>query len=145
MKKLKDLDNNLELWHSETIAWTPALTLFLKVYAETIDRGLGLNQIHFKNSNRVVWIQNSEKVVLGGICYEYSPENQMGWIVLSFTDPSYRGQGVNSLCHQAFEDDCKSLGAISIGSTVSVGNESRLKSAAKVGLLPKFYRMYKKI
>ena len=149
MKKIKDtLDksgNIVELWHSDTLAWSPAFTLFLRVYADTVDQGMALNQIPFKNNNRIAWAQDASGKVLGGICYEYFSESKTGWIVLSFTAPECRGIGINELCHEIFENDCKALGANNLASLVSVNNESRIKSAAKVGMLPKFYRMQKKI
>jgi len=149
MKKIKDtldkLGNQVELWHSDTLAWSPAFTLFLRVYADTVDQGMALNQIPFKNGNRITWAQDDSGNILGGICYEYFSESKTGWIVLSFTAPEYRGRGINELCHEIFENDCKSLGANNLASLVSVNNESRIKSAAKVGMTPKFYRMQKKI
>ena len=69
----------------------------------------------------------------------------MGWLVLSFTEPEFRGRGLNQICHQYYEEDCKKLGAVMLSSLVAVDNKSRIKSAAKVGMYPKFYRMHKDI
>jgi GNAT superfamily N-acetyltransferase len=101
--------------------------------------------IPFKNHHRVVWLENANGMVLGGICFEYFQDRKEGWIFLSFTDPKFRGQGINQICHTYFERLCKDYGATSIGSTVSVNNASRLKSAKKVGLEPLFYKMFKQI
>lgn len=149
MKLIKSITDKsgevLDLWHSESLAFTPALPLFLKVYAEIIEKELSLPVMAFKNNNRVVWAENKDKVVVGGICYEFIPESKTGWLVLSFTHPLHRGKGINELCHELYEKDCISLGANNLGSMVDVQNESRIRSAEKVGMFPKFYRMYKKL
>ena len=149
MKKIKtavdSTGEELELWHSESLAFTPALAPFLRVYAEIIEKNLTLPTMAFKNSNRVTWAENKDGRVVGGICYELIPETATGWLVLSFTDPEFRGRGINELCHEIYEKDCVALGATNLGSVVSVNNESRIKSAAKVGMIPTFYRMYKNL
>ena len=122
----------------------PALSLFLKVYAETIDRGYSNPVPVFSDNYRMVWAElNGE--VLGGICYEYRPKVKTGWIILSFTAPKYRGQGLNETLHQRMEENIKELGGKRVCSYVSINNESRLKSAEKVGLKPQFYRMNKNL
>lgn len=149
MQKVKDtLDKNgehVEIWHNASIAGTPALSLFLKVYAEIVDNGFAIPVFLFNNEDRVVWAQRPDGKILGGISYEYQKEKRSGWLVLSFTDPAERGKGINQLCHDAYEDDCKKLGATCLESMVHVDNTQRIKSAAKVGMVPKYYRMYKQL
>jgi hypothetical protein len=115
------------------------------VYAELIDQNWAPASFPFKPTNRVVWIQDSTGAVLAGIAYEYQAEQQNGYLVLSFTDPNHRGRGLNEICHRCYEADCKKLGAVMLTSLVSVNNVSRIKSAEKVGMLPKFYKMQKDI
>jgi len=51
MKKIKTLPNKngnmLDFYQSGHMAFTPALSLFLKVYAEIIDKGFALARIDF--------------------------------------------------------------------------------------------------
>lgn len=149
MRKIEDtvdtLGNPIEIWYSDSIQYTPVVATFLRVWAELVDKGWSLATFAFKITNRVVWAQDSTGKVLGGIAYDYWPEQKMGWLVLSFTEPDFRGRGLNKLCHKHYEFDCKRAGAVMLGSLVEVNNESRIKSAAKVGMLPKFYRMHKDI
>jgi len=149
MKKIKDITdingNTLEVWSSPHISHTPCFALFLRTFAELVEKKLITPAIHFKNSNRVVWIQNSAGQVLGGIAYEIIQETQTGWLVLSFTDPEFRGQGINKLCHEFYESDCKASGAVQLGSIIHIENKSRIKSAEKVGMIPQYYRAIKKI
>ena len=137
--------DELTLHYSETIANTPALALFLKTYAEIVEKGWSNPNIPFSNKNSVVWVERPDGTVAGGICFEYIPGTALGWIILSFTAPTERGKGINSLLHPAFEKVMKRMGATQIASLVHIENESRLKSTKKVGLEPQYYRMYKKL
>ena len=82
---------------------------------------------------------------MAGICYEYRHPVRMGWIILSFTDPKYRGRGLNGILHTYMEDDIKKLGGNRVCSYVNLNNQKRLRSAEKVGLKPQFYRMQKNL
>lgn len=132
----------LDLYQSNTLSLCPALSLFLKVYAEILDQGFANPNVAWRNKSSMVWAEISGKVV-GGICYEYEPETRMGWIVLSFTHPDYRGRGINGILHEFFEAEIKKLGGVRIASLIHVDNTSRIRSAEKVGLLPQFYRTLK--
>jgi GNAT superfamily N-acetyltransferase len=139
---LDNQGNSINIWHQENLNMCRALSLFLKVYAETIDEGFS-NSVPFHNDNsRMVWAELNG-IVVGGICYEYKQSLNMGWIVLSFTDPQYRGRGINKILHEYMENDIKKLGGYRVCSYVSINNEKRLKAAEKVGLKPQFYRMQK--
>jgi GNAT superfamily N-acetyltransferase len=147
MKKVQDTkDKNgehVEIWVSPSIEGSPAAPLFLKVYAEMIEKGHGLNKFQFSGKDRAIWAQRNDGTILGGITYEYVSEKRGGDIVLAFTAPEARGLGINELCHWAWEDDCRSLGGKFITLFVNVNNESRIRSAEKVGMYPTYYKMYK--
>jgi GNAT superfamily N-acetyltransferase len=149
MKKIKDITgfngDTLELWSSVHLSHTPCFALFIRTIAELAEKKLIAPTINFKNNNRVVWVQNSSGKVLGGIAYEFRPETLTGWLVLSFTDPEYRGQGINKICHSYYESDCKALGAVELASIVNIKNEARIKSAQKVGMVPEYFKMSKQI
>lgn len=134
--------STLDIHQSNSLSLCPALSLFLKVYAEILDQGFANPNVAWRNKSSMVWAEINGKVV-GGICYEYEPETRMGWIVLSFTHPDYRGRGINGLLHEFFEAEIKKLGGARIASLIHVDNVSRIKSAEKVGLLPQFYRTLK--
>ena len=148
MKKISTIvdatGDSLDLYWQDNLGMCPALSMFLKVYAETIDKGFSNPMVTWSNKNRVVWVQKGNDIA-GGICYEYAPEARMGWIVLSFTSPDYRGRRINEKLHYAMEEDIKRLGGDRICSLVHVDNVSRQKAAERVGLKPQFYRMYKAI
>lgn len=148
MTKLGTMEHHgqqLVILFKETLHDSPALPLILDTYSELLKAGFAQFAIPFRNNSKVVWLQNTDGVVLGGICFDYFQDRREGWIYLSFTDPKFRGQGINQICHTHFEKICKDYGAVSIGSSVAINNTSRLKSAKKVGLEPAFYKMFKSI
>ncbi len=135
--------DELILFYSDSISNTPVVALFLKVYAEIIEKGWCNPTIPFANSNKVVWAERADGSIAGGVCFEITPHNQTGWIILSFTAPEERGKGINAICHTAFEKASKKLGATQISSLVHMDNASRLRSSEKVGFKPQYYRMHK--
>lgn len=143
IKKIKDSSGEeLTIYWQDNLVNCPALSSFLRVYAELIDKEFTNPFISWNNKNRIVWAENSERVV-GGICYEFLQDSKIGWIILSFTDPDFRGRGINGLCHSIMEEDIKNLGGSRISSLVHIDNVSRQRSAEKVGLKPQFLRMNK--
>ncbi len=148
MIKLGTVDHHgekLVVLFKESLHDSSALPLILETYSELLRKGFAQFSIPFKNTSKVVWLENNNGVILGGICFDYFQDRREAWIYLSFTAPEFRGQGINEICHFHFEKICKDYGAVSIGSTVAVNNVSRLKSAKKVGLEPAYYKMFKSI
>lgn len=145
MQKIDTIVNNdkqVDVWFNDSLIGCPALPLILSTQSEIMKKGYAPLSISLRNNALVIWIQDQD-IVMGGICFEYIAERKESWINLSFTDEQFRGQGINQLCHTYFEKISKERGALTIGSVVSTENISRLKSALKVGLKPKFYRMSK--
>lgn len=141
------LGNEIEIWYSESLEHSPTVGSFFSVWTELIVKGwiTSAQAFSFKPTLKVVWAQSKQGVIQGGIAYDYLEDKKLGWIWLSFTVPEFRGREINQICHRFFESDCKKRGATSIGSFVNVDNQSRLRSAQKVGMMPRFYRMHKDI
>ena len=145
LKTVKDkLNNDLELWISDQLVNSPCVPLYTQTGEELLKKSWAI-YLEPPDGLRVAWVQDSTKKVLGGIAYRLKPEIKCGWGVLSFTDPEYRGRGINQLCHEGWEIDCKSLGCIRLGSTTNLNNKSRLTSAEKVGMKPNWFILGKKI
>lgn len=147
MHKIKDTRDNqgehVEIWFNASIAGTPPVALFLETYVESIKAGLAYPGFLFNNNDRVIWAQRIDGKVLGGISYEYQEHKKSGWTVWSFTAPDERGKGIYQLVHEEFEADCRKLGATCIESMTHKDNKNRLAAAAKVGMFPKYIRLYK--
>lgn len=145
IKTVQDtLGDNMDLYKKDSLFMCPAMSLFLRTYAEIIDKGWANPNVTWDNKNRVVWAQKGDRIV-GGICYDYKNENKTSWIVLSFVEPDQRGRRIYESLHQLLEDETKAVGGKHIASLVHVDNVSRQRSADRVGMKPQFYRMYKKL
>ena len=130
----------LTIWHSDTLIGIPPLELMFECYLEILKSGMVLPGIPFRNGNRIIWIENSQCEVITGQVYEYIEDRKEGWIMMGFTGPMFRGCGFYQMCHEYLIKTIKNRGGISIGSIVSVNNESMIKAALKKGITLDHYR-----
>lgn len=140
--------NPLTVWQCEQLGGTRAMPLFLSTYAELMQKGYATQHMSWIDGNKLQVVYLFDELtqqVAGGIAFEYRAVIREGWIVLSFTDPAYRGRRINQIAHQYFEESIRKLGGNKIASHVHVDNEARLKSAEKSGFKPELYRMAKRI
>jgi GNAT superfamily N-acetyltransferase len=137
-------DNTIEILSGQ-LSFSPVFSLVLRTYAEIVEKTLAPPQLNLDNTDSVIWAQRTDGVVLGGICYKFEEDWNCAFIQLSFTAETSRGLGINAICHPYVEQHAKSLGYVRITSMVHINNESRLRSAEKVGLKPLYYMMHKKI
>ena len=140
-----DKNNNPIQIYISQLSFSPAFSLVLRTYAEIVDKKLAPPHLDLGNTDSVIWAQNIDGNILGGICYKFEEDWNSAYIQLSFTDENSRGLGINSICHHYVEQDAKKLGYSRVMSMVHINNTARLKSAEKVGLKPMFYMMHKKI
>jgi len=135
----------IEVHWSAQLGGNECFPLVLEVYLELVKKGWAHPDMPLNNSQKIIYAKYTDGSIAGGIVYMYNEAQRHGWIFLSFTAPEHRGKGINGICHTFFENDVKRLGALSIASFVHIDNTPRLRSAAKVGLQPEFYRTYKKL
>jgi RimJ/RimL family protein N-acetyltransferase len=138
-------NEKVNVFNANSIVQSPPFKLVLQCFNELLEKDMTMATMPFRNVSSVLWLENFEKRILGGIVYEIVVDRQEGWIFLSFTDPEFRNQGINTACHEVLYKILRDKGMQSVGSTVSVNNVSRLASAKKVGLEPLYYRMFKKL
>jgi len=133
-------DDELTVWHSDTLIAVPPLELMFECYLEILQSGMALPGMPFRNGSGVIWIENSHSEVMTGQVYEYIEDRKEGWIMMGFTAQAFRNQGLNQLCHKYLIKAIKKRGGLSLGSTISVKNEKMLAAAIKKGLMPEYYR-----
>ena len=140
--KLDRFDQKINFFKSDSIFATPALPLALRANAELIEKNMALSAtIH--DSNKIIWAQIGT-VTVGGLCYEFKKFN-IAYIVLSFTDPEYRGLGINLLCRQHFENECQNNDVKFIKTKVHVDNKASIDNNIKMGLKPVLITMMKNL
>jgi hypothetical protein len=96
-----------------------------------------------KNEHKIIWAQIGN-VTVGGLCYKFKKFNT-AFIVLSFTDPQYRGLGINLLCRQHFENECRNKNIKYITTEVHIDNKPSIDNNKKMGLKPIFTTMIKSL
>lgn len=142
-----DKKDTIKVWTNTQLAGSRAMPLFLKTYAEIMEKDFGRPFMACDDINKldVVFCTDMEDNVLGGITWTYKELFREGWMILSFTDPDQRGRRINEVCHMYLEKMVKQRGGDKIGSYVNVDNATRLRSIERTGMKPQFYRMAKYI
>jgi hypothetical protein len=140
--KLDKLDEKVDFYKSPTLFGSPALSLILRCQAELIDSNMSFG-IAVENTDRIIWAQIGPKVI-GGIAYKFE-EFARGQILLSFTDPEYRGLGINLLCKKHCENDCIDNHMTHIVTTIHVHNYTSYNNNVKMGLTPMFTTLIKQL
>ena len=149
-RKVKDMTDDhgetVEIWWRLRLEGSPCIPMILDGFSEIMRKGWANNTIAIDNQHRLVYaVYPKTGEIAGGITYKWVESSNSVWISLSFTDEKYRGRGINRLCQTALERDAQLLGATAVESYVHVDNKPRIRSTEKVGMMPKFYRMYKKL
>jgi hypothetical protein len=135
----------VSLWHSDYLAQNKEVgVLYYDAISFLLKQGWAMSPYQVTtNAHKVIWAENSEGVVMGGVVYEYHITNRQGWIVVIFTDDKFRGRHVYSLLQRALENEIIRLGGTSIASQAHIDNEPRLIAGRREGMLPEYVRLKK--
>lgn len=140
------LGNEIIVMHSNSLSMSPVYTFFLRQMANLIDNEFGYPITSWEDENcEAVYVTDKDGKVLGHIVYEHQTDKNLLWIVLSAVDTVCRGRGIYTIMHKYFEQVAKERGCWAIASHVHKNNAVRLASAAKVGMVPVFHYMGKKL
>jgi len=146
IEEVKDnLGETVSLWHSDCFLQNRAVVrLYYKQMAWLVENGMSLTGFPSIDSNhKVIWAENSQSQVMGGVVYEYHLVNSQGWIVFIFVADEFRGRHIYGLLQRALEDETIKLGGTSIASQCHIDNVVRIKAGAREGMHPQFLRLYK--
>jgi GNAT superfamily N-acetyltransferase len=130
----------LSVYGSDTLAFCPAVGLFLRISAEIWEANLGSPYLSLANSRRMIWAELDGKVV-AGICWEYEEESKVGALILGFVDSEYRRRGIYTRLHRVFEDEVRRIGGVRVYAQVHADSTAQINSLSKVGLTPYYYRL----
>jgi GNAT superfamily N-acetyltransferase len=131
--------------YSGVVAFSPAFSSLLRAYADLVDSKLAPVHFDFDNEDFMLWVQYTDGTILGGMCFGIDDDWNAISLKMGWTEKEFRSMGINTLCHKWLEEEARQRNLYRIISMVHVKNEMRLRSAAKVGLNPLFYLMYKKV
>lgn len=137
MENLKKSDD-IEIIFKNTLANSPCLPLFLRCYAEIIEKKFAMPLLPFGNKSRVVYAKRGDEI-LGGIVYHLDPDIEVMYLISSFVDEKYRGQRIFYFLMKELETYARSINFKRITTTVHKDNTSRLAAGERVGMKTEWY------
>lgn len=140
-------DSRLVIKHSESLAFSPAYTFFIRQVADLIDNNHGMPYTLWNDDCEIIWAEIEGKIV-GMICYENTYVNDLIpflAIQLTAVHDEYRQRGIHTVLNTYFEKRAKDLNCVAIRATVHVNNTVRLESTKKDKLNPLLTVMYKRL
>ncbi len=136
----------LVIKHSETIAFSPAYTFFLRQVANLVDAGHGSPFTSWDDATTgIIWAELDQKIVAMFAYHTEQIRIHALNITLTSVEQEHRGKGIHTILNRYFEKTAKKLGCKFTVATVHPKNEVRLKSAEKDGLKIGYYKLYKRI
>ncbi len=143
-KEIDKTKAELQIFHSEKIAFSPVYTFFIRQMADLIDAGHSFPKTTWSDDNCGAIYAEENGIIVGAIIYSTAYINKKClWIELSCVKSECRNRGIYSILHNYFEMIAKKMNCDYIASHVHKNNTTRLKSAEKVGMKPVFYHMMK--
>ncbi len=136
----------IKIMHTDSLGMSPIFTFFLRQMATLIDNGFAYPFTSWNDGDcSAVYATDENGKILGHIVYEHYENKGLLWITLSAVDEDSRGLGIYTILHGYFEQIAKEKGCWAISSHIHKNNKVRLASADKVGMVPVFHWMGKKL
>jgi|LauGreDrversion4_2_1035121.scaffolds.fasta_scaffold03899_9 RimJ/RimL family protein N-acetyltransferase len=146
-KEIDKVGNVLTIYQSLELGMSPAFSLFLQHYAETVKNGhaFPITTWNDKTCGVIYAVINNE--IVGQITYDKNNYNAPGsiWIVLSSVSEYHRGKGIYKILHKYLDKFAKDNNFPEVASFVHVKNELQLRALKSVGKNPIFYVVGKRI
>lgn len=141
------LGNSLEIHHSESLVWSPAYSSFLRGLADLIDQKFRYPIRTWNDDTCGVFYAVQDNKIVGHVVYslDQGAASKTVWVIEGAVEPEYRQRGIYTSLYKHMEDYLKSIGCLILGSTVHRDNHARLASAAKIGMVPIFHQIMKKL
>lgn len=134
--------------HSDTLAYTPAYTFFIKEIANLIDNNHGHPHTTWDDDDcEIIWAEINNKVV-AILCYSTAYKNyQLPYLAIQLTavGEEFRHRGIHTILNRYFEQRARDLKCVAIRATVHLNNTVRLESTKKDKLTPLSTIMYKQL
>lgn len=130
--------------HSTQIAYSPAISLFMKHHAELIAKGWALPMFLATNKSQVIYAEINRQVV-GEIAFEIKDDTYIKIIQIyaGAVEQAFRGRGLYKLLHSKLEEIGKASGCKKIRSEVHSENKPMIETFDSLGKKISFYRLEK--
>jgi GNAT superfamily N-acetyltransferase len=142
----------LEIYFSKELKGTPAMEELLKGNVEIIvNKHMTTNRVVVNDDDRVVWAQTLDGKIRSSVAYATTkdPENLLPsnsvTLMLTYTDPEFRGKGLRSLLQPYVERAILDEGRDLILSYIHVNNTSPNVVVQNQGFVKYLTLYYKKL
>jgi hypothetical protein len=140
--------SNVYIKYSDSLAYTPAYTFFIRQMADLIDSKHGRPYTSWEDDNcELIWAEIENEVV-AILCYDTQYVfRKIPYIatVLAAVKENFRQRGIHAMMYRYFEKRAIDLNCLAVRSTIHLTNDVRLKSTMKDNLKPLLTTMYKKL
>lgn len=136
--------SDLRMVHTDHIVLTPIYSMFLRIYADTIDAGHSRPTMPWHPRNPCVYAMLGDKPVGGMV---YSIEHHVCYVILAFVDDAHRGMGIAGRLQEEVEARAKDAGCHEMTAMVHISNQPSCTAFYKAGFTPTYtwHWMEKKI
>ncbi len=145
-KETDKAGNILTIYQSVKLGMSPAFSMFLQHFAETVNNGHAYPVTVWNDDTCGVIFAKQGDEIVGQITYDRENPNGHGtlWIILSSVKESHRRQGIYTILHRYLDDFAKKEGYAGVLSYVHTKNEVQIQALDRVGKKPIFYVVGKK-
>jgi hypothetical protein len=129
-KHFDEAGAEIMVYYSDKVTQSPALGLMFRTNAHLLSSNLIPAHIYWDDieNYKVVWAEDTQQNVLGGIAFRFFNETGESFLVTAFTDPSVRLRGISSkICFPYYIKKSKELGAVRTGAMTSINNSDIIK------------------
>lgn len=141
------LGNPLEIYQSPSLTWSPAYSAFLRGLADLMEQGFRYPVKTWDDSKCGIFYAMQDNIIVGHVVYNLlqAEDAKTVWVVEGAVELDYRQRGIYTELYKYLEDYCRSIGCLVLASTVHRDNKARLASAAKIGMVPIYHQIMKKL
>lgn len=132
--------------YSAKLGGTPAVSFFMRQYADMIDVGHALPVLVATNAQHsVIWVEEQGQVIAASVYGFLEDDDRTTWVLFSGVAREARGRGLYRILHQLLEETARAAGSRKIASHIHVNNTTALHSNARLGKNPEFFKVEKKL
>lgn len=137
----------VEIYHSPSLTWSPAYPAFLRGLATLMEQKFRYPIKSWDDSLCGCFYAEIDGDIVGHVVYNRMQveDAKTIWVIEGAVEPEYRRRGIYTALYRYLEDYSRSIGCLVLASTVHRDNHARLASAAKIGMVPIFHQIMKKL
>lgn len=141
------LGNPIEIYHSKSLTWSPAYPSFLRGLADLMEQKFRYPIKSWDDALCGVFYATHNDIIIGHVVYNLlqAEDAKTVWVIEGAVERDYRQRGIYTELYKHLENFSRSIGCLVLASTVHRDNLARLSSAAKIGMVPIYHQIMKRL